>query len=322
MPFFIGFIIAYLLFPLVEFIQIKLKVRSRVLSMILAFALIIGVTVGLLWFIMPLIQNEVSKTIPIIANYVDKNLHNSNGINNLISVNIQNLVANFDYQQLLSFESLNTILEKILPKFLSFFSATWHFILALLMIFVIILYTVFILLDYEKLNSGIINLFKPKHRTLVKEIHNDLSTAMNQYFRGQALISLITSVLYCIGFSIIGVPMPIAMGIFIGILHLIPYLQTIGFVPVIFLASLNSLDAGNSFWLMLLGIFVVFVIIQCTLDLFLVPKIMGKNMGLKPAVILLSISVWSILLGGLGLILALPLTTVAISYYKRFIIEE
>jgi predicted PurR-regulated permease PerM len=321
-PFFIGFMIAYLLFPFVKFIQTKLKVRNRVLSMILVFALVAGLVAGLLWLIVPLIQNEVSKTIPVIVNYIDNNLNNNNIIGNFIAVNARKLIADFDYQQLISFESIDTILEKVLPKFLSFFSATWHFILGFLVIFFVILYVVFILLDYEKLNSGIINLFKPRHRTLVKEIHNDLSTAMNQYFRGQALISLITGILYCIGFSVIGLPMAVAMGIFIGILHFVPYLQTIGFVPVIFLASLNSLETGSNFWLMLLGIFVVFAIIQCTLDLFLTPKIMGKNMGMKPAVILLSISIWGVLLGFIGLILALPLTTVAISYYKRFVIKE
>jgi predicted PurR-regulated permease PerM len=63
----------------------------------------------------------------------------------------------------------------------------------------------------------------------------------------------------------------------------------------------------------------VYVIVQVIQDFVLTPKIMGKAMGLNPAIILLSISVWGSLLGFIGLIIALPLTTLLISYYNRYI---
>jgi predicted PurR-regulated permease PerM len=72
----------------------------------------------------------------------------------------------------------------------------------------------------------------------------------------------------------------------------------------------------------LLGCFIVFVVVQGIQDLFLVPKIMGKAMGLNPAVILLSLSIWGSLLGIVGMIIALPITTLLISYYKRFILNK
>ena len=64
----------------------------------------------------------------------------------------------------------------------------------------------------------------------------------------------------------------------------------------------------------------MFVIVQGIQDLFIVPKIMGKAMGLNPAVILLSLSIWGSLLGIVGMIIALPITTLLISYYKRFLL--
>ena len=66
----------------------------------------------------------------------------------------------------------------------------------------------------------------------------------------------------------------------------------------------------------------MFVVVQGIQDLFLVPKIMGKAMGLNPAVILLSLSIWGSLLGIVGMIIALPITTLLISYYKRFILNK
>ncbi len=63
----------------------------------------------------------------------------------------------------------------------------------------------------------------------------------------------------------------------------------------------------------------VYVVVQCIQDLFLTPKIMGKAMGLNPALILLSLSVWGTLLGFIGLIIALPLTTLLLAYYDMYI---
>ncbi|HEY5591611.1 MAG TPA: AI-2E family transporter, partial [Paludibacter sp.] len=52
------------------------------------------------------------------------------------------------------------------------------------------------------------------------------------------------------------------------------------------------------------------------------PKIMGKVTGLNPAVILLSLSIWGSLMGMVGMIIALPMTTLIISYYKRFVLKK
>ena len=144
---------------------------------------------------------------------------------------------------------------------------------------------------------------------------------MNQYFRGQALIGLIVGILYCIGLSIIGLPMAIAMGLMMGVLTIVPYLHSIGFIPIIFFGFVGSVENRGSFGVMLLGIFIVFAVIQLLTDMYLVPKIMGKNMGLKPAIILLSLSIFGALLGFIGLIIALPVTTIIISYYKRIIVD-
>ena len=161
-----------------------------------------------------------------------------------------------------------------------------------------------------------------KYRHFVTELRDDVEAGMNRYFRGQALVAAIVGVLFAIGFSIIGLPLAITMGLFIGLLNLVPYLQTVGFIPVIFLALLQSMETGQSFWWFMLAVFIVFVVVQSTQDLLLVPKIMGKAMGLNPAIILLSLSVWGALFGIIGMIIALPATTLLISYYTRFVIND
>ena len=161
-----------------------------------------------------------------------------------------------------------------------------------------------------------------KQRKFVSELMKDVESGMSRYYRGQALIALTVGILFCIGFSIIGLPLAILMGIFLGILNLIPYMQILGIPPTIILMLLRVAENGGSPWWALLSLALVYIIVQIIQDGFLVPKIMGKAMGLKPAVILLSLSIWGVLLGILGLIIALPATTLLIAYYKRFVLSE
>ena len=142
---------------------------------------------------------------------------------------------------------------------------------------------------------------------------------MNRYFRGQALVAFCVGVLFSIGFLIIDFPLAIGLGMFIGLLNMVPYLQIIGFIPTILLALLKAADTGQNFWWVLGLALLVFCIVQLIQDTILVPKIMGKITGLNPAIILLSLSVWGSLMGMLGMIIALPCTTLLLSYYQRYI---
>jgi predicted PurR-regulated permease PerM len=186
----------------------------------------------------------------------------------------------------------------------------------------VLLYLFFILQDYEMITEGWITLIPKGSRSFAAQLAEDVKSGMNSYFRGQGLVALCVGVLFSLGFLIVGFPMAIALGMFMGFLNLVPYLQTVGFIPTILLSLLKAADTGENFWWILIPALIVFAVVQSIQDLFLVPKIMGDAMGLNPAVILLSLSVWGYLLGFIGLIIALPLTTLVISYYRRFVLED
>ena len=103
---------------------------------------------------------------------------------------------------------------------------------------------------------------------------------------------------------------------------MVPYLQLIGFVPAILLAIVKAADTGQNFWFIMLLVLIVFAVVQIIQDTFLTPKIMGHVTGLHSAIILLSLSIWGSLLGILGMIIALPLTTLSINYYQKFVIRK
>ena len=116
--------------------------------------------------------------------------------------------------------------------------------------------------------------------------------------------------------------MPIALGLFIGLISFVPYVQLVGILPAAILALLRAADTGQNFWLLIGGVILVYIVVQILQDSVVTPLVMGNITGLPPAIILLSLTVWGYMLGIIGLIIALPMTTLMISYYKRYVLRE
>ena len=225
------------------------------------------------------------------------------------------------YQNIFSEENLVNTIKETVPRLWNILSGSLNLVFNILASFIILLYLVFILLDYEQIAKGWIYLLPASSRETAQGIANDVKEAMNKYFRGQTLIALLVGILFSIGFLIIDFPLAIGFGLFIGLLNMVPYLQLIAFVPTILLALLKAADSGENFWWILFGALMVFAIVQIIQDAILTPKIMGKVTGLNPAIILLSLSIWGSLLGILGMIIALPLTTLLLSYYHKYVTD-
>jgi predicted PurR-regulated permease PerM len=316
LPFLVGWLLAYLIHPLVKFVQYTMKVGHRGVSIFISLLFIALVITGLGFAVVPAISAEIMS-----MHNVQFAIHNFKFGSEAVAW-LSEVMASVDVEQWLNPDTLKGALESLLPSVKGLVSGTWDAIARVFVVFVVFLYVVFILIDYEKINRGARAMIPPKYRELVEGVFEDLESGMNRYFRGQSLVAFIVGVMFAIGFKIVGLPMAITVGLFIGVLNLVPYLQTVGVVPVVLLCLVKSAEAGESFWWVLLGCFIVFVVVQGIQDLFLVPKIMGKAMGLNPAVILLSLSIWGSLLGIVGMIIALPMTTLLISYYKRFVLDK
>ena len=153
-------------------------------------------------------------------------------------------------------------------------------------------------------------------------IVRDVQSNMDHYFRGQGVVALCAMVFYCTGFSIVHLPLAIPMGVLVGILYMIPYFQYVTLIPVTLIAFIFSLGGTEDFLPLIGKCLLVYLVTQSICDYLITPHIMGKEMGLNPAVILLSLSVWGSLLGIIGMIIALPLTALLMSYYQRYISEK
>ena len=321
LPFFIAWIIAYLLYPLVQFFQNKLHIKNRPAAIMAALSTVVIFIAGASMFFIPPMIEECDKLKVLIHTYFVNGGHQTSIPQSITEFIRENIDAAW-LEKNLNYENIANAARKLLPKMWNLISTSYNVALAIFTGFVILLYLFFILLDYEKISNGWPSLIPARYRGIVVSLFDDIKFSMNQYFRGQSFIAFCVGVMFSIGFLIIDFPLAVGLGLFIGLLNMVPYLQTIGFIPTVLLALLKAADTGENFWFILGMALLVFCIVQFIQDSFLVPKVMGKITGLNPAVILLSLSVWGSLMGMLGLIIALPCTTLLLSYYQRFIQKE
>jgi len=321
LPFFIAWFVAYMIYPIVRFIQYKVHLKNRVISVIITFILLIAVCVGIAYLIIPPFIDEVSKFERFISSYFQKGISNVTIPRQLTNFIQQNLDYN-SIQKFMRSSTLTSILKEGVPRLWQLLSDSVSYLFSIIASFIILLYMFFILKDYEKMSDGWVHLIPNKYKEIVTGIVSDVENGMNQYFRGQAMVSLCIAVLFSIGFLIIDFPLAIGLGILIGILSMVPYMHALGIIPVALLSIMKAAETGQNFWIVLLSALAVFAVVQLLEDTIIVPKIMGKITGLNPAVILLALSIWGSLMGILGMIIALPTTTIMLSYYKRYILKE
>lgn len=321
LPFFVAWLIAYLIYPLVTFFQHRLRLKNRVVSICCAlFSILLVGGVAFYLLVPPMIQ-EFARVKDLLVEYFSYGDRGSN-IPQLLSEFLHDHIDREELAQVLNSSDVLTALKEALPRVWGLLAESVNILFSFFTVFMVLLYVVFILWDYESIATGWVHLVPPRYRPFVVGVFNDVKDGMNRYFRGQALVAFCVGILHAVGFLIIDFPLAVGLGLLIGLLNMVPYLQIIGYIPTVILAILKAADTGQNFWLILLGAVIVFVVVQLIQDMLLVPRIMGKITGLNPAIILLSLSIWGSLMGMLGMIIALPLTTLMLSYYQRFIINK
>ena len=322
LPFLLAGIFAYVMMPLVRFFQYTLRLRSRGLSVILTLLLLGAVVYLAVIFIIPSINAEIEKTLQVISGY-------SSGQDILTMIlprNIRNYLngglrwGNFPQQ--LSFEKVLENVKLLLDQVGGIINSTLSIFSWGLVFLIGLVYFVFILLDFENLARGFISLFPKTLRPTIRTISMDLDRYMNNYFRGQALIAISVGILLSIGFNIIGLPLATAMGIFIGILNFIPYMQALGIIPLGLASLLMAAQTGENAFVCMLLAYGVLMIVQIIQDMIIVPHIMGQTMGMRPSLILLVLSIWGYLLGFFGMLIALPITMFIYSLYMRYVLQD
>lgn len=320
-PFVVAWAFAYILYPVVNFFQYKCRLHFRMLSILVTLVIVIGIISTLLYLAIPVMLEELLHLKDVAIAYVS----GGTGADSLPEVVQKFIRENSDklrIERLLNEKDMMSGLKEALPRVWNMLLSTANVLISIVSSLIALLYLVFMLNDYDRVKKGWIRFVPKSKRSMAKKIVSDIDNGMSGYFRGQALVALANCVLFSVGFMIIGFPMPVGLGVFIGLISFIPYVQLLGFFPATVLAILCSVDTGRNFWMLMLGVIAVYCIVQVLQDSIITPHIMGKILGLRPAVVLLSLTVWGYLLGIIGLIIALPLTQILISYYRHYVVDD
>lgn len=321
-PFFAAWAIAWILAPVVNFFQNTCRLRSRVLSVLITLALLIGLASAVAWLIIPPLIDGVTQIKEALLSYLAsghiRNVHLPEWLDHLM----QQWLDQEKIQSMLRSDNLMKTIRETLPHVWNMLVSTANLVMSLVGAAFGALYLFFLLLDYDYYTTAWINWLPRTQRNFFRRLSEDLGNNMRGYFRGQALVALSNCVMFTLGFWIIGLPMPLGMGLFVGLISFIPYVQVVGFAPAAVLALMEMSDTGRSFWGLMALVLLVYIVVQVLQDTVFTPRIMGKIMGLSSAMVLLSLSIWSYMAGIIGLIIALPLTTIIFAYYKRYILKE
>ncbi|MEW5721869.1 MAG: AI-2E family transporter [Thermodesulfobacteriota bacterium] len=323
-PFAVALLLAYLINPLV--LLVHRKVKGQVPAVLLSLLLAVAAAATLVAIVVPLVLGEIGHMGRVLSDVVNNSKVAERAAESLppdLWGYLKDFLARDEVREFFRADSFWKIAEavarKVLPGVWGLITGTTSFLMGLVGLAVIGLYLVFLLIDYRKVKEGWKDLLPPAHRESILSFVADFDRAMNRYFRAQALVAAIVGVLMAVGFTLIGLPLGILLGLFVGVLNMVPYLQLISVPPALLLGLIHALEVGGNVWLHLGLVILVFVVVQAIQDGLLVPRIMGDVTGLSPAVILLSLSIWGKLLGMFGLLIALPLTCLVWAYYQRFL---
>ncbi|MEA3212089.1 MAG: hypothetical protein QOE70_5146 [Chthoniobacter sp.] len=172
--------------------------------------------------------------------------------------------------------------------------------------------------DYLPLRASA---FKDEVVSAISEINGYLIA----FFRGQLVVSLINGTATGIGLAIVGLDFGLLIGLLLCVLGLIPYLGIIlCWVPAVIIASVQggvgTWVPGHPWWIFPVVVSGIFVLVQQFDGLFITPKIVGQSVGLHPMTVIVSVFVWTLLMGGLlGAILAVPMTATIKVLLKRYV---
>ncbi len=314
LPFFAACFIAYMLQPLVELNRKWTHEKGRTFSSLLTPLEVIVIIGGIIYIFLPSVINELEMLGNILHDVETGKKPLSPEFSTFLHT-LQQYCNPMELKETLAQFHINTILTKgttLLGESLSIIIQFLGWTMTLI-------YIIFILIDYPQISRGFKLIVPQKYRDGAVSVVHDVQQSMNHYFHGQGFVALCAMLGYCVGFSIIGLPLAIPMGILVGVLYMIPYFQYITIIAIAVICAIYSLGGTETFLVLFGKSLLIYVIVQPICDYIITPHIMGKVMGLNPAMILLSLSVWGSLMGIIGMIIALPATSLIMSYYEKYI---
>lgn len=177
----------------------------------------------------------------------------------------------------------------------------------------VVVITFYMLLEDQALKKFIRSVTPVKYQPYVFQLVNRSQERLQMWLRGQLILSLIIGVLTYIGLEALGMEYALVLALWAGLTEFIPYLgPTIGAIPAVLIA----LTTGN--FVLAIAVAVLYIIVQQLENHLIVPKVMGKTVGLNPLVVIIVMLIGAKLAGIPGLLLAVPFTLMIKAFTDDF----
>lgn len=315
LPFFAGMILAYLLIPVVNFLDqhaprvLQRKSISRPLAIIIVYIVGIGLVVGVVAFFVPVISQQMrafGKAAPYYFRRIQELLRYNvvqllDGLPPAVRTWLEASIANLT-------DTLTDALQRGLEATIRTVSQTVSFMLGVLMVPFWLFY---VLNDENEIREGFYLLIPDVARADVRCIVRITDDLLSAYIRGQLLLALIVGIMSTVALLLLGVNLAILLGTIAGILDLIPIVGPwIGGVPAVLVALMGK--PIRALWVTL-----AFLTIQQIQGSLLVPYISGHAVRFHPAVVMVIVVVGAEVAGLWGLLLGVPVAAIVrdVFYY-------
>ncbi len=314
-PFIAAAVFAYMLNPAVGALERRRVPRGAAVGVFIFF--FFAVALGALAFAAYIINREVHQLVSNLPGYVDTfetkylpHIAKYMGLAQDLDVRglASELKARLTELSPESFRSAGIYAARILSGTVGFFLAIFN----LLLIPVLMAY---LMLDFDRMKAAIHDNLPKAYRKGIVEKLVEVEDVLKVFVKGQLMVAVIMGVLYSIGLTIIGIDMPVLVGMGAGILNLVPYLG--GIVGIATALTLSALKYHDLFHPAM--VLVVFAVVQVIEGYVLTPKIVGDRLGLHPVIVILALVVLGQLMGFVGVLLAVPIAAVLKVFIVSFL---
>ncbi len=313
-PFFLGALLAYLGNPLVTYLHTKRL--PRILAVAIVFLFVLVILAAVLILMLPILQEQMSLAmlkIPQILTWLQLKIFywvdKHEQINTYLNVtNVKRQLA--EHSQKIS--SIASIMIKAITH--STF-AMIEFMINLILVPVVAFY---LMRDWPKIMKNIQSILPLSIRGHVSAMAKESDEVIGAFFRGQLLVMFGLAIIYSAGLWLIGLQMAIFVGLFCGILAVVPYL---GFTVGIIVASLAMYLETHSL-IHVTYVWGVYAVGQVSESMVLTPLLVGDKIGLHPVAVIFAVLTGGLLFGFLGVLLALPVAAIILVILKHMIVNE
>jgi predicted PurR-regulated permease PerM len=291
--FFLGLVIAAAMRPGIEWLHARRVPRS--IGLAIHYLALAGIVALFLWLVVPRAVNQAGDalgTVPTSRTELNRAAENSTGIKHTILVAVQ--------KRLKKLPSAGAVLHESV----GITKAAFEVLIGIFFTFAVAAYWIF---ERDRAMRVLLSLISREHRRTVRDTWNLIDAKLGGFVRGQLILILFVGIVLSLAFWAIGVPFWILLGMFAGVVEIIPVVGPL---------AAGALAIGVGFtvsWEVALGAGLAVLGVRLFEDYIVVPRVLGHAVGLSPLVVLLSVTAIGLLLGGVYILLAVPIAAVLVT---------